>query len=71
MLTREEYKRMLTGEPFRLVQERIAGELKRAQETCVRSDDVREVRRAQGAVAALQTALALPERILAELVKKS
>jgi hypothetical protein len=69
-LDREEFQRMLEGEPFRLVMARIAGELKRAQETCARSDEVRDLRRAQGAAAALQSVLALPAAILAEMQKK-
>jgi hypothetical protein len=68
-LDREEFQRMLESEPFRLVMTRIADELKRARDTCARSDEVRDLRRAQGAVAAFEAALALPARLFAEMKK--
>jgi hypothetical protein len=66
-LDREAFRQMLESEVFGAVQARIAAELKRAEEVCVRSDSEIEIRRAQGAVTALRAALGTPARILEEM----
>jgi hypothetical protein len=61
------FEAMIESGPFRLLVSRIAVELKRAEETCVRSDSDMEIRHAQGAVMSLRTVLELPARLLAEM----
>jgi hypothetical protein len=62
---------MVASAPFQLLQARIQGELTRALTTCERSDSAIEVSRAQGAAAALRTALGLPAKIVAEVERNA
>lgn len=66
---KERFRAMLASESFGLLRVRIEAELVRARETCQRSDSGLEVRRCQGAVAALEAVMKLPERILGEMSK--
>ena len=61
------FQEMTSSEPFKLLTERITAELKRAEEACVRETDDVALRRAQGAVVSLRTALGLPAILLAEM----
>jgi hypothetical protein len=63
----EAFEAMLGSPSFCLLKERIANELRRAQSDCESFNDVRELRRAQGAVRALRAVLTLPEAILKEM----
>ena len=67
-IDREAYQAMLARQrtPFQTLQRRIADELERAKELCHREDSKLALRRAQGAVAALRSVLALPARIAKE-----
>ncbi len=68
---RERFREMVQSEPFRLVMERVEAELRRAVDLCARADEERELRRAQGAAAALRMVLGIPERLLAEMKQRS
>jgi len=69
-IDRESYDAMLASKPFQMLQRRIADELERTKELCHREDSELGLRRAQGAVAALRSVLALPARIAQEQKKK-
>jgi hypothetical protein len=62
-------KAMIASRPFSLVRERIEKELERQRAICERGDSLVEIHRAQGAAAALRTALGLPEQVLREIQK--
>jgi len=66
-IDREQFRTMIESDGFKAIQDRIVAERDRAIETCIRSGDTLELPRAQGAVAALQTAIELPRRLLAEM----
>jgi hypothetical protein len=63
-------KEMLASRPFALLRARLAAELERQRAACERAAEAVELHRAQGAVAALRTALDLPERVLKEIAAK-
>lgn len=63
----ERLRELFASQPFALVNARIQNELDRAIATCERSDVPVEISRAQGAIAALRTVLAMPKRILEEI----
>jgi hypothetical protein len=67
----EEFRRIVATDAFKRIQSRIAAELQRSIDTCVRSTDQMEVLRAQGAVAALETAIYTPERIIDEMQRQT
>ena len=64
---RELFERMIKSHQFALYQERVAAELRRAEEACVNEDSPLTVRRAQGRAAALRSVLRLPGLILSEM----
>jgi hypothetical protein len=68
-LDEERFRAMLASPPFRLYLERLQAELERARADCERQPAAVELYRAQGTVAALRTALGLPEQILKDLLK--
>jgi hypothetical protein len=63
----DELRHVISHEAFKTIQVRIEVELKRATETCTRSESQTEVLRAQGAVAALKAVLEIPGRLLNEM----
>lgn len=64
---RELFERMIRSHLFRLYQDRITAELRRAEEACLCEDAELALRRAQGRATALRSVLSLPERILADM----
>ena len=69
-IDREHFRTMIESDQFKLVMARISAERDRATVTCTRSPDQVELLRAQGAVAALDTALELPARLLVEMAAR-
>jgi hypothetical protein len=67
----ERFREMTRSPLFALFWDRVGAELRRALDACERANDVRELRRAQGAAAALRTIDGLPNKICVELRKKS
>ena len=66
-LDAEQFEKMIGGKAFRRLWERVQAERARAVERCLREADELELRRAQGAVAALTAALGMPGQILSEM----
>lgn len=64
------FEEMMKSAPFAMVVKRIESELERERKSCEGADGEVEIRRAQGAVAALRVVLKLPANILAELRAK-
>lgn len=60
-------REMVDSKAFRAFADRIETELVRHRKTCCSADSEMELRRAQGAVQALVSALALPERMIEEI----
>lgn len=65
----ERMRAMLASEPYRLISTRIKAELDRALATCECSADPVALHRAQGAIAALRTVVAIPDLILKEIAR--
>jgi len=61
------FEEMLRSDEFSAFLARVMAEMERARLACERSDGETDLRRAQGAVAALRTVLGLPLTLLAEL----
>jgi hypothetical protein len=70
-IDRDEYKRMIESEPFKLLMSRIQTEYRRNAEVCLDEDNHVLLARAQGAANALAMALMLPQKILTEMSNKS
>lgn len=68
-IDRSRFAAMIESESFQLLRRRITAELERARKVCERSESGLDIRRAQGAAAAFQTVLELPERLLLEMSK--
>jgi hypothetical protein len=63
----ERFAEMLESESFRLVLERLEAEYVRASHECETATDLPQIYRAQGRVAALVTALRIPDQIRQEM----
>lgn len=63
----EDMTRMLESRCFRAIWVRIEADLRRRVETCTSSDNELEIRRAQGAAAALRMVLDVPGQLLDEI----
>ena len=63
----EAFKKMTESAPFLRIWVRIGAENSRAFMRCAREDNELDLRRAQGAQAALAMVLTMPEQILAEM----
>ena len=63
----DEQRKLIESPAFRRIWSRIEADHTRAVTGCTREDGEIQLRRAQGAAAALATVLALPEQILAEM----
>jgi len=68
----ERFSDMLHSHAFAILWKRVLAETERSRTDCTAMTELPEVYRAQGAVAALRSVLAMPETILAEMrTKKS
>lgn len=65
----EQFRELIQSNAFARIQSRIQQEMNRNQDLCVRGDTELEIRRAQGAVAALRSAIMIPMRIYEEMKK--
>lgn len=71
-LDRERFKDMVDSPSFRILFDRIVKELERARATAERHEcSIKEVRIAQGTVAALRMVLGLPNQIVNEMKGKT
>jgi hypothetical protein len=66
----QQFERMLASSSWQIYETRLKIEYARIAVRCAEEPNLVELRRAQGAAAALQAALAMPGRILADLKKK-
>lgn len=66
-LDAERFREMLESATFKLLLDRMRQQLERERETTERSDSEVAIWRAQGAIRAWRTALAVPEQILQEI----
>ena len=70
-LDRERFRDMIESPPFQILQRRIESELNRLREiTEAHARSIKEIRIAQGGVAALRVVLDLPRRVLDEMSNK-
>jgi hypothetical protein len=70
-LDAERFRDMVASPPYQLIVRRLQGELERARAACERENSEREVARAQGACAALRTALHIPDIVLEEIIART
>jgi len=66
-LDAERFREMIASPAFVQLRDRIEKERARQMVVCVTSDVTKELRKAQGAVAALRVVLELPAQILKEI----
>lgn len=69
-LDADRFRDMVTSPSFALFTARLKDELERSRLVCEREDDPGLVAKAQGAVAALRSVLAMPAIILKEIESK-
>jgi hypothetical protein len=69
-LDAEQFERMLASKSWQIYSERLALEWDRVATRCTTEKDELELRRAQGAAGALQSAMAMPRTILEDLRKQ-
>jgi len=66
-LDAERFREMIASPPFAIFRERIEKERDRQIDGCATADITKELRKHQGAAAALRVVLALPAQILKEI----